>query len=183
VVAIVAGLVSIWIFMSVLRQREGSQLYLTAAGVAVFVAALVFLVLRLRADGIRTAAAGLGLGIATSVCGVVSASIGYLLGGASLAASSGALLLLQASFRRDVPAGHLGALTIGVLAALFAAATLMLAQLPWFALPLLLVVPLALTVKLPAGPFARAALAAVVAVLAATLPILAAWYAARGSLT
>ena len=183
IVAVVAGLLSLWVFVTVLRQREGAALVATAVGVAVFVAALVHLVIAQRADGIRVAAAGFGLGIATSVAGVLSASLGYLVGGASIAAASGAMLLLQALARRDVPAGYTGALPIGMLTASFAAATLLLAQLPWYALPLLAVVPLALRLPLPAHPFARAAAAGVLALVAAAFPILAAWYAARGSLS
>ena len=60
----------------------------------------------------------------------------------------------------------------------------MLAELPWYALPLLLLVPLAVALPAPerAPLIARAAVLSVYALAAAALPILAAWYAARGSL-
>src|SRR6202162_4183191 len=57
--ALAAGLVSIWTFASVLRQQEGSALYVAASGIAVFGYLLTALVLALRADGLRTGAAGL----------------------------------------------------------------------------------------------------------------------------
>jgi hypothetical protein len=183
VLAIAAGLASLWVLQSVLRQRTGTELVLTAGGVAVFVAVMVALVSRLRDDGIRAGAAGLALGLATGVAGVLSASIGYLLGGMSVAAASGALLFVQVVRGRAIAAGHTGTLSIAVLTALFAVATLLLAQLPWYALPLLALVPLAASLPLPDGRLARPATAAAYTVAAACVPIAAAWVAARGSLT
>ena len=182
---VVGGLVASWAFISVLRQREGMAGYATGGGIVLFVALLVAAVLRLRADGVRTGAAGLGLGLATGIAAVLSASIGYLLAGVAIAAASGALLLMQVILARELAAGFTGALPIGLLAALFAVATLLLAQLPWYALPLLLLVPLAAALPVPqrAPMMARAAMASGYALAAALLPILAAWYAARGSLT
>ena len=90
---------------------------------------------------------------------------------------------MQVVFSRDIAARFTGALTIAVLASLFAAGSLMLAELPWYALPLLLLVPLA--TMLPAAQqlprIARAALLAFYALVAAAFPIAAAWYGARGS--
>lgn len=181
--ALAAGLVSIWTFASVLRQQEGSAPYVSAAGIAVFGVLLTALVLALRDDGLRTGAAGLGLGFATGVAAVLSASIGFLLSGIAVAAAAGALLLVQVIFSRNIAARFTGALSIAILASLFAAGSLMLAQLPWYALPLLPLVPLA--AMLPASErlpsIARAALLAFYALVAAAFPIAAAWYAARGS--
>jgi hypothetical protein len=58
----------------------------------------------------------------------------------------------------------------------------MLAELPWYALPLLLLVPLAVTLRAPerAPLIVRAAVLAGYALIAAALPILAAWLAPRG---
>lgn len=181
--ALVTGLTSIWVFASVLAQRQGTALYLDSAGIAVFVTLLTALVLALRHDGSRAGAAGLGLGLATGVAAILSASIGFLLAGVSLAAASGALLLVQVVFSRNIAAGFTGALTIAVLASLFAAGSVMLAELRWYALPLLLLVPLA--TMLPAAQqlprIVRAALLAFYALVAAAFPIAAAWYGARGS--
>ena len=180
----IAGAVAIWDFVSVLRQREGSAEYLAAAGIAVFVAALVYAVLRLRDDGLRAGAGGLGLGLATGIVGLLSASIGFLAAGVSVAAASGALLLMQVLVSRSIAAGYTGALTIGLSAALFAVGTLMLAELAWYVLPLLLLVPAAAMLPAPqrAPRIVRAAVLAGYTLIAAAFPILAAWYAARGSL-
>jgi hypothetical protein len=185
VLAIIAGAATIWIFMSILQQREAVKALAIGGGIAVFVAALVASMLRLRDDGLRCGAAGLGLGLATGIAGVLSASVGYLVAGVAIAAGAGALLLVQVILSRKLAPGVVGALTIGFLTALFATGTLLLAELPWYALPLLLLIPAAVT--LPAAergpPIVRAAMLAAYALVAAALPILAAWYAARGSLT
>jgi hypothetical protein len=182
--AVACGALSVWVFLALLQQRDAASAIAIGGGIALFVAALVAATLRLRDDGLRGGAAGLGLGLATGIAGVLSASIGFLVAGVSIAAASGALLLVQVLLSRTLAPGVTGALPIGLLAALFAAGALMLASLPWYALPLLLLVPAAVALPLPerAPTIARAAVAAGYALVAAAAPILAAWYAARGSL-
>ncbi len=182
---LVAGVAAAWVFLSVLAQREGGQAWLAALGVLLFAAAMVWAMLSLRDDGLRTAAAGLGLGIATGIAAVISASIGFLLAGMAVAASCGALLLVWAMTSRPVAAGVLGTLSIGVMIALFAEGALMLAQMPWYALAALLVVPLAvrLPVREGASTFRRAFTVSLYALAAASLPIAAAWFAARATVS
>lgn len=181
--AIASGLVAPWVFVSVLSQREGASGYVAAVAIALFAAAVVYGVTRMRNDGVRVGAAGLGLGLATGVLGVLSASIGYLLAGAAVAAASGAMLLVQDAFSRSIAAGFTGALPIGLGAALFAVGAVMLAELRWYVVPLLLLVPAAAALPAPesAPRIARAALLAFYAVVAAAVPVLAAWFAARGA--
>jgi hypothetical protein len=183
--ALVAGAASVWVFLSILEQREAMNALAAGGGIALFVAALVAMTLRLHDEGLRGGAAGLGLGLATGIAGVLSASVGYLIAGIAIAAGSGALLLVQVALSRRIAPGITGMLSIGLLAALFAAGTLMLAQLPWYALPLLLLVPLAVTLPIPGRSplIVRTSVLAAYALVAAAFPILAAWYAARGSLT
>jgi hypothetical protein len=183
VLAIVAGAASIWVFMSILTQRDAMKAIVAGGGIALFVALLVAFTLRLRDDGLRGGAAGLGLGLATGIAGVLSASIGYLVAGVSIAAGAGALLLVQVLLSKKIAPGITGMLPIGFLTALFAAGALMLAEMPWYALPLLLLVPLAVTLRAPerAPVIVRAAVLAFYALVAAALPILAAWFAARAS--
>lgn len=182
--SLVAGALTIWVFQSIYRQREGLAAIATASGIALFAVALVYAMLRLRGDGLRAGAAGLGLGLATGVAGLLSASIGFLAAGISVAAASGALLLVQVFSAPALPAGFTGALSIGMSTALFAAGTLLLAELQWYALPLLLLVPAAAMLPAPerAPRLVRAAVLAGYALIAAAFPILAAWFAARGSL-
>ncbi len=181
--SLLAAVAAPWVLASVLAQREGAQMVLPAAGVALFAAVAVALTLRLRADGIATAAAGIGLGAGVGVAALLSASTGYFTSGVALAAASGALMVAQFVTGRMVPAGALGALPIGLGAALFAAATLMLAQLPWHALPALLLVPLAagLPVARTASTRMRAALLTLLCLAASAAPMLAAWLATQAA--
>ena len=183
--ALIAGAASLWVFQTILQQRESTAALAAGAGLALFVAVLVGSTIRLREYGLRGGAAGLGLGLATGIAGLLSASIGYFLAGVAVAASAGAMLLVQVVLGRRIAPGYTGTLTIGLLTALFAAGSLMLAELPWYALPLLLLVPLAVALPAPErmSLIVRAAIFAVYALVAAAIPILAAWYAAHGSLT
>jgi len=177
-----AGLAAVWVFLTVLEQREGAVAWATGIGIVVFAALMVALMLSLRSDPLRAAAAGVGLGLATGIVALMSASVGFMTSGISVAAGAGALLLVNA-FRRDAPApGLLGTLTIGVMIALFAEGALMLAKLPWYALAALLLVPLAvqLPVRETAPPVVRAAILFAYALVAALIPIAAVWIAPGG---
>jgi hypothetical protein len=180
--AALAGLAAIWVFITVLQQREGASAWMTGIGIVIFAAALVALMLSLRADPLRAAAAGVGLGLATGIVALMSASVGFMTSGISVAAGAGALLLVNAFRREAPPPGFLGTLTIGVMIALFAEGALMLAKLPWYALAALLLVPLAvhLPVRDSAPPIARAAILFAYALVAALVPIAAVWIAPGG---
>lgn len=176
------GLAAIWVFVTVLAQREGASAWITGIGIVLFAAAMVALLLSLRADALRTAAAGVGLGLATGIVALMSASVGFMTSGISVAAGAGALLLVNAFRREPPPPGFLGTLTIGVMIALFAEGALMLAKLPWYALVALLLVPLAvqLPVRETAPPVVRAAIFFAYALVAALVPIAAVWIAPGG---
>ena len=178
--SLAAGLAVLWSMSSVLAQREAAEAI--ARGLLVFAssAGIVALVLRLRADGVASAAAGLGLGLATGGAAMLSASIGYFMSGIAVAAASGAVLLAQMAIGRSLPAGFGGTLSVGLAAALFASASLMLAQLPWYALPLMAAVPGALLLSSGATTGSvrrRALILGGVGVAAAVIPMLAAWFA------
>lgn len=181
--ATAAGLASVWVFFTVLAQREPASALFAGLGVALFVGLLWWLVLRLRDDGPAAGAAGVALGVATGVGALLSASTGYLMAGIALAAGSSALQLAQLALRRALVPGYLGAATIGAGVALVAGATLMTAQLPWHALPLLLLVPLAAAWPLAAerSLSARIALRTLAALAAAVPTVAAAWFATLGA--
>lgn len=181
--ALAAAACAVWAFSSVLGQRELAEAMGLGLGVAAFTAALVWGVTRLAGDGVAVGAAGLGLGLATGISALLSASTGYFMGGVALAAASGALLLLQFVSRNALAAGAIGTLSIGVGAALFADATLLMAQLPWYALPLML-----LPVLLASLPFARGAgtpgrvvALSLPAIAGAAMPAIAAWISATSA--
>jgi hypothetical protein len=183
--AIAAGLLSLWVFRTVLQNYEDGTAVVAGAGIAVFIAAMIAAVLRLRDDGMRCGAAGVGLGLAAGIGGILSASIGALVAGVAIAAACGAMLFVQVILKRTIAPGFTGALPIGMIVALVTAGTQQLALLPWYALPLLLLVPIAvlLPAARPASLLARAVLLSAPALAAAAFPIGVAWYAARTSLS
>ena len=179
--AVACALASVWVFQSVLANTDIPAALALGGGVALFVAVLVGLMLRLRDNGIAAGAATLGLGAAVGVAAILSASLGNMMNGVALAATGGALMLLQLIRGRALTPGWTGTLTVGVAAALFGTSTLVLSKLPWFALALLLLVPLAANVPLYVGrtPRLRLVLLGLTCVAVATIPILAAWLATR----
>jgi hypothetical protein len=183
VACVLAGLAAAWAVSTVLAQRPAGEAVAIGLGLAAFAAAAVALVMWRRDDDVAIAASGLGLGLATGVGALLSASTGYFAAGVALAAGSGALLALRFAAGPLARPGATGALAVALPAALFASATLMLAQLPWTALPALLLVPVLAGVPLPPGLGARARVIArtLLALAAAALPVLVAWIAARSA--
>jgi hypothetical protein len=175
------GLASAWVFQSVLSQAEGAQGWITGGGVALFVALMVGLVLRLRDDGVASAGATLGLGVAVGVCAILSASLGTLMNGISLAVAGGALLLLQFVRATPLAAGWTGSLTTGAAAALFAAGTFMLAEARAWTLALMLLVPLVAGLPLFGNrpPRLRLALRGALTAATALIPIATAYMATQ----
>lgn len=178
--AALAGAAAAWTFLGVLVQKEGGEAWVAGLLLALFAMAMVASLVPLRDDALRAAAAGIGLGVGAGVAAVVSASIGFLFAGAAVAAASAALLLVFAVSSRAAAPGLLGALTLGMMIALFAEGALMLAQLPWYAAAALLLVPVAvrLPVRASAAPIVRAGLHTLCALAAAGVPVAAAWFAA-----
>ena len=175
------GAAAVWSASTVLAQRGLPEAMGLGGLVFAFTAALVALSAGLRSNGPAAASAGLGLGIATGAAALLSASIGYFMAGAAIAAASGALLLVQMAAGRAIAPGLTGTLSVGLAAAVTASASLMTAQLPWYALPLMLLVPFAASfdpgAKRPI--LLRIALSAAASTGAAALPVLAAWWAAH----
>lgn len=183
ILAAIAGLAAAWVFITVLAQREATTGWLQGLGLVAFTGFMAWAMLSLRHDPLRAGAASVGLGVAAGVAAVISASIGALLAGISIAASAGALLLVWAISSRPAAPGVLGTLMVGVTIALVAEGALMLASMPWYALVLLVLVPLAvrLPVRETSPVIVRAFLLTVYALAAACIPIAAAWMASRSA--
>jgi hypothetical protein len=189
VLAALGGLIAPWVFASVLAQRDGGDRLLAGGGLVLFVGAHTLLALRLRDSGPGGAAHGIAAGLGVGVAALLSASVGTLTSGVALAAGTGALALLQFVLNRPIVPGYTGMLALGLAPALFAGATTMLAQLPWYALPLLAAVPGAARLAATAADTRAAAqraqlLVAGAAAAAAAAPfVLVAWFAARAGST
>ncbi|MBM3358099.1 MAG: hypothetical protein FJY54_10270 [Betaproteobacteria bacterium] len=144
-----SGALSIWVFWSVLVQKDLLQALALGAGAALWVALVVSLTCGLAAQPVRAGAAGLGLGLGTGAAAVLGATASYGLLGIALGAAAGAFLLAQMILNRKTDAGFTFTLPAGLLAALVGVGSVLLAQLPWHALALLLLAPLAAHVPVP----------------------------------
>jgi hypothetical protein len=171
------------VFWPILQQKDFNSALLMGGGAAVCVTWLVgFSQGFLSQHPIRAAAAGLGLGIGLGVSAVFSASAFYGQYGISLAAGAGAFLLPQMLSGKRYAAGATFMLPLALTGGLLAAATFILAQLPWYSLLALAFIPLA--ARLPAPERSPLWIQAV-AVSACTLAVAAAaiglaWQSAGG---
>ena len=148
--AIAAGGAVLWAFGPVLGQRPASEgALLIAAAMAAALFAVGFGQVALAGDGVRAGAAALAFGIGAGVASIFSASAAYGSYGLALGAGAGAFLLPQMVTGTKSHAGATFVLPAMLTAALVAAGAMTLAQMPWYVVLVLGVVPLA--VRLP-GP-------------------------------
>jgi hypothetical protein len=148
--AIAAGGAVLWAFGPVLGQRAaGEGALLLATGIVVAAFTVGFGQAALAADGVRAGAAALALGIGVGVASIFSASVAYGSYGLALGAGAGAFLLPQMVSGLKSHAGATFILPAMLGAALVGAGAMTLAKMPWTALLVLGLVPLA--VRLP-GP-------------------------------
>jgi hypothetical protein len=148
-VALVFGALTVWVFWSVLQQKPAAEAALLGGGIVVFVAWLVGSMLELAGQPVRVGAAALMLGLGAGISAILGASALLGLYGIAIGAGAGAFLLVQMLTGRRIAAGATLTLSASVAAGLVAAAALVLAQLPWHALVVLGLVPLA--ARLPAS--------------------------------
>jgi hypothetical protein len=147
---LVAGAASVWVFLSLLKQKDLADAVLFGGGTIACVAWFVGSSLVLRGDSVRAGAAGFALGLGVGVAAILAASALLGLYAMALGTASSAFLLVQMLTGRKTFAGVTYTLTVGLLAGLLGAAALYLAQLPWYALAVMALVPLAARMPVPA---------------------------------
>ena len=174
VLGVLFGGVAIWVFWSVLAQKPMNEMLLRGGGIAVFVAWLVAAFLMLREAPVRAGAAGLALGLGGGIAAILAASASFGQYGMSVGAACGGYLLLQMIRGRTVAAGATLTLATGATLGLIACGAMTLAELPWYALPVLALVPLGAMIPLPRGLPVWGE--AILASLLAGIPALAACY-------
>jgi hypothetical protein len=148
-IAAACGALTVWVFWSVLQQKPASEALLLGGGTAVFVAWVVGWTIELSGQPVRAGAASLMLGLGAGISAILGASALLGLYGIAIGAGAGAFLLVQMLTGRRIAAGATLTVSASVAAGLVGAAALVLAQLPWHALTLLGLIPLA--ARLPAS--------------------------------
>ena len=148
-IAVASGAASVWVFWSILIQKNLPEALLLGGMTSVFVALVSAIGLSLAREPVRAGSAALSLGLGVGISAMLGASALYALYGIALGAGAGAFLLVQMVTGRKIFAGATLMLSASLVAGLLAAATMVLAKLPWYALPALAFVPLATLVPLP----------------------------------
>ncbi len=148
-IAVACGALTVWVFWSVLEREPAAKAWLLGGGTALFVAWVVAWTMDLAGQPVRAGAAALMLGLGTGISAILGASALLGLYGIAIGAGAGAFLLVQMVTGRRIAAGVTFTLSASVAAGLVGAAALVLAELPWYALLVLGLVPLA--ARLPAS--------------------------------
>lgn len=149
-----AALAAVWVVHVALSHRETGAALALGAGLALFAGVVVWGFDRLAARPLRAASAAFGAGVGAGGSALLgaSASLGQI--GLALAAAAGGYLLAQWVRGGALPAGRALTLPAGLVSALVALAAVVLARLPWTALPFVAAVPFAATIpvgdRLPA---------------------------------
>jgi hypothetical protein len=151
VLGLIFGLLVLWVGWNVLKQKDTAAMLAAGAGVVALVAWLTGALFSLRDDPVRAGAAALTLGLGVGISAVLSASGSYGQYGASVGAGAGAFLLVQMLLGRTIQAGATFTLSAGVACGLLAAGATLGAQLPWYAVVVLALVPVATLLPLPKG--------------------------------
>lgn len=142
-IAISAGLVSIWVFWPVLTQKDMKEALMYGGGIAAYLVWLAAAMDGLGDKPVRAGAAGWALGIGTGGSALLGASalLGQL--GLAIGVAAGAYLLIQMLSGQKLSCGRTYTLALSLLCGLLGAAALVLAKLPWYCLPILAAIPLA----------------------------------------
>lgn len=147
--AVSGGGAAVWVMLRILQYQEPTHMLLWGAGCALYVGWQVFWFDGLRDAPVRAGAAGMALGLGSGAAALFGASA--LLGqfGLALGAAAGAGLLIQMLTNSPLPCGRSYTLPLSLIAALAASLAVLTAELPWYALTVLAVIPLAARVPLP----------------------------------
>jgi len=178
--AAAAGVAAVWTVLRVLQQHEAASALAEGSAAAVYMALLVGSTQAVADDMAITAASALGLGLASSTLALFGASALLAQVGGSIAAASGAVLLLLTLLPRPERAPWTLAFPAAIACGLICLLAVFAGMLPWYCILPTLAVPW--ITRLTAGARLRPAWQAnALAVGAALLPVaaggLAAWLA------
>jgi hypothetical protein len=176
--SVIAAACAVWAFWTVLAQKPIAERALLGGGIALYVGVMVAILGALQAQPVRAGAAGLGLGLGTGIAAIFGASATYGLFGIALAAGAGAFLLVQMVMGRTTAAGAVYAFPAALAAALLGAGAMLLAQLAWYALATLLLVPAAAFLPMPQRRpiWLQAVVVSLYTFAAAAVPWVLAWH-------
>ncbi len=182
VLALAGAAAALWVFWPVLSQKAAAQAWLFGGTAVIATAWMVgFSQIFLSEHPIRAGSAGLGLGLGTGIAAILSASASYGLYGIALGAGAGAFLLPQMISGRKTDAGATFMLPATLTAGLVAAGAMVLAQLQWYSVLTLALVPVAARLPVPekAPLWLQAILVSLYTLIVAGVACGLAWYFSR----
>lgn len=138
----------LWLIWPVLQRREGMDLWLLGVGSVLYSGWCAAVMESLRSKPVHAGGAAVALGFGTGAVTLLGASalLGQL--GLALGAAAGALWLLVA-FARKAEVGSLAMLPAGVLLGLLGISGHVYAEVPWYSLAMLALVPVCAQMPLP----------------------------------
>ena len=148
--SIAGGCATIWVLLRILQQREMMDMLLWGTGCALYVGWLVFWVDGLNEVSVRAGSAGMALGLGSGVAALLVAPAlpgQYCL---ALGAAAGAYLLIQMLTNSPLPCGRSFTLPLSLIAGLCGCLAVLTTKLPWYALAVLALIPVASKIPLPA---------------------------------
>jgi hypothetical protein len=148
VLAAAGGGVALWMASRILQQQDTSSMVAWGAGCSLYVAWLVFWMDGLRGAPVRAGSAGLALGLGTGAAALFGASASLGQFGLALGAAAGAYLLIQMLTNRLLPCGRSYTLPLALIAGMTGCLAVLTAQLPWYVLPVLGVIPLTVKIRI-----------------------------------
>ncbi len=146
-IVIVHVVVGLWVFSSVLQHKVMQEMVLYGLGIVGFMICLAILMDGLSSNSVQAGAAGVGLGTGFAALFAASALLGQL--GLAIGMAACACMALQFFSRQLLPCGRTFTFPLSLLCGLIALAAVILAQLPWFYLLILLIIPVVVRLPLP----------------------------------
>jgi hypothetical protein len=149
IVAVFAGLATLWILWPAFMQVHAETRMLFMGGVILFVVWTVVASESLQGDSVRASTVAWGLGMASGLVAWIGSS--SLLGkfGITVAMASAAYLFIHVVSGLRLPTGRIFIFLAAMITALVSATAVVLDKLPWMILPVLAFIPL--MVRLPLG--------------------------------
>ena len=180
ILVIAGGIAAVWMALRILQQQDLTHMLLWSSGCSLYVGWLIFWMDTLHESPVRAGSAGMTLGLGTGGSALLGASA--LLGqfGLALGAAASAYLLLQAVSNSRLSCGRSFTLPLSLIAGLIGCLAVLTTQLPWYALPVLAIIPLAAKIPVPEkrGLWLQSLLLSIATLAFAAGAIYLTWYVA-----
>ena len=146
---IACSIVVLWMSWPILQQKEIQEATVYGIGIVIYMIWITILIDSIATKPARAGSTGMALGIGIGVSASLSSSavLGQL--GLSIGVACSAYLLAQIIGGKSYFCGRTFTLPLSILCGLIMPASIMLAQTPWYCLPVIAAIPLVAHTPLP----------------------------------